>query len=127
MSDHAEPFLPHAIILTERKRPEPIFVAAIIGVDRILRIDFDLSVPQASFVAQALAGLRARVRSWNRNADPAMLLESYQLPAFGRPKGFVINYDTVRAVRFDLTGKAQALLPKAHCIGRAKIELPSDA
>jgi hypothetical protein len=33
-------FKPHAIILTDRKIPQPIFVAAIIGVDELLRIDF---------------------------------------------------------------------------------------
>jgi hypothetical protein len=34
-------FKPHAIILTERQRPEPIFVAALIGVERLLRVDFN--------------------------------------------------------------------------------------
>jgi hypothetical protein len=29
-------FQPHAIILTERTRPEPIFVAAIIGAERVI-------------------------------------------------------------------------------------------
>ena len=33
-------FKPHAIILTDRKIPQPIFVAAMIGVDELLRIDF---------------------------------------------------------------------------------------
>jgi hypothetical protein len=30
-------FKPHAVILTERSVPQPIFVAAVIGVDRLLR------------------------------------------------------------------------------------------
>ena len=32
-------FQPHAVILTERTRREPIFVAATIGSARLLRID----------------------------------------------------------------------------------------
>jgi hypothetical protein len=36
-----ENFRPHAIILTERTVPSSIFVAAIIGVEKLLRIDLD--------------------------------------------------------------------------------------
>ena len=48
-------FLPHAIILTERSVPSPIFVAALVGVEKILRIDFDTSLPEETYVHQALA------------------------------------------------------------------------
>ena len=50
-------FRPHAIILTERQRPQPLFVAALIGVDVLLRLDFDLGSGPATFLAQALDGL----------------------------------------------------------------------
>ena len=36
-----EAFRPHAVILTERERPQPLFVAAFIGVDRLLRVHLD--------------------------------------------------------------------------------------
>ena len=36
-----ENFRPHAIILTEHTVPSPIFVAAIIGVEKLLRIDLN--------------------------------------------------------------------------------------
>jgi hypothetical protein len=36
-----ETFRPNAIILTERTVPSPIFLAAIIGVEKLLRIDLD--------------------------------------------------------------------------------------
>jgi hypothetical protein len=36
-------FQPHAVILSERTRPEPIFAAAIMGAARLLRVDFDLT------------------------------------------------------------------------------------
>ena len=55
-------FRPHAIILTERQIPQPIFVAALIGVDVLLRLDFDLRLAPATFLAQALDGLRQRLR-----------------------------------------------------------------
>ena len=47
-------FRPHAIIITERRRPEPLFVAAFIGVDVLLRVDFDLSAAPITFVTQSL-------------------------------------------------------------------------
>jgi hypothetical protein len=47
-------FQPHAIILTERTRPAPIFVAAIIGVERLLRVDFDLDGEREGYVKKSL-------------------------------------------------------------------------
>lgn len=112
-------FVPHAAILTERTRPEPIFVAAVIGVHRILRIDFDLNADRSTFVHQALVGIRARVRRWNRDSIPNMPLGNYQLPAFGHVTGFVINYEPERAVRFDFDGAAREVLPRSYRIGEA--------
>jgi hypothetical protein len=63
--------------------PSPIFVAAIIGVEKLLRIDLDATQGPVSFVRQVLDRLPQRV------------------PAFGKPIGFVINYSPDTAVRFD--------------------------
>jgi hypothetical protein len=79
-------FRPHAIIATDRSVPSPIFVAALVGVGKILRIDFDTSLPENTFVRQALA----------------MLPE--QTIAFGRPTGVTVNYAQDRAIRYDLMG-----------------------
>jgi hypothetical protein len=73
-------FRPHAIIATGRSVPSPIFVAALIGVEKILRIDFDTSLPGATFVHQALAKLPE------------------QTPAFGRPTGVTVNYAPSQSV-----------------------------
>jgi integrase len=69
-----ENFCPHAIILTERTVPSPIFVAAMIGVEKLLRIDLDATQGPVSFVKQVLYRLPEGV------------------PAFGKTIGFVINY-----------------------------------
>ena len=90
-----ENFCPHAIILTERTVPSPIFVAAIIGVEKLLRIDLDLTQEPVSFVRQMLDRLPERV------------------PAFGKPLGFVINYSPDKAVRFDRNGQPIAILDKS--------------
>jgi hypothetical protein len=50
-------FQPHAVILTERSVPQPIFVAAIIGVERLLRVDFDLDGERKSYVKKSLEGV----------------------------------------------------------------------
>ena len=102
-------FKPHAIILTERKVPKPIFIAAMIGMERLLRVDFDLNQGPLTFVQQAIEGVRCKLLEWNGVA----------LPAFGQPIGFVVNYGPDRALRFDLTGKPAEIFPKAYCIGQA--------
>ena len=96
-----ENFCPHAIILTERSVPSPIFVAAIIGVEKLLQIDLDATQGPVSFVRQVLDRLPEGV------------------PAFGNPIGFVINYSPDKAVRFDRNGQPIAILDKAICPGTA--------
>jgi hypothetical protein len=56
-----ENFRPHAIIFTEHTVPSPIFVAAMIGVEKLLRIDIDLTQEPVSFVRQVLDRLPERV------------------------------------------------------------------
>jgi hypothetical protein len=94
-------FRPHAIIATDRSVPSPIFVAALIGVEKILRIDFDTSLPEATFVQQALAKLPE------------------QTIAFGRPTGVTVNYAPDRADRYDLKGDCIEALAEAIRCGKA--------
>jgi hypothetical protein len=106
-----ENFQPHAIILTERTRPEPIFVAAIIGAERLLRVDFDLDGENESYVKKSLEGVERRLAKWNGT-----------LPAFGRPTGLIVNYAPNLAVRFDLRGTPQ-IFGEAYRIGQAYLLL----
>ncbi len=96
----AEAFVPHAIIQAERRIPSPIFVASLLGPERILRIDFDTSQEPATYLRQALAQMNLKYPGGS-------------LPAFGRIMGLVVNYGPNRAVRFDLEGKALEILPAA--------------
>jgi hypothetical protein len=100
-----ENFHPHAIILTERSVPSPIFVAAMIGVEKLLRIDLDATHGPVTFVRQVLDRLPDAV------------------PAFGKPIGFVINYSPDHAVRFDPNGQPIAILDKAVRPGTATLHL----
>jgi hypothetical protein len=100
-------FKPHAIILTERNRPEPIFVAGLIGVNRILRVDFDLTADRASYIHQAINGIGQKLAEF----------KSHFLPAFGRPTGVAVNYTPDRAVVFSLNRKALEILPRTYRIG----------
>jgi hypothetical protein len=105
-----ENFCPHAIILTERTVPSPIFVAAIIGVEKLLRIDLDATQGPVSFVRRVLDRLPEAV------------------VAFGKTVGFAINYSPDQAVRFDRNGQPIEILDKAVrpatavlCLGRRPI------
>jgi hypothetical protein len=100
-----ENFRPHAIILTENTVPSPIFVAAIIGVEKLLRIDLDATQGPVRFVWQVL----------DRRPEG--------VPAFRKTAGFVINYSPDKAVRFDPNGKPIAILDKAVRPGTAVLRL----
>jgi len=100
-------FRPHAVLITEHDRPHPVFVAALIGVESLLRIDFDLSCPRSTFVRQTLAAIQRK---------PVV-------PCFGRVIGFVINYAPERAVRFTATGEALEMMRKAVGLQEAGLSL----
>lgn len=117
---------PHGVIITDQPRPHPIFVAAMIGVDRLIRIDFDLAAGETSYVDQAIDAIKSKLRQWNSSFDPRAGIGSCRLPAFGRPTGFVINYAADRAVRFDLAGNPVEILPKACRIGQAALLLKGE-
>jgi hypothetical protein len=100
-----ENFCPHAIILTEQAVPSPIFVAAIISVEKLLRIDLDPTQGPVSYVRQALERLPEGV------------------VAFRKSVGFVINYSPDQAVRFDPNGQPIAILNKG-CPSRDRRSSP---
>ena len=106
-------FVPHAIIITERKTPQPIFVAAFIGVDRLLRVDFDHTANPTTFVQQAVRGVREKLARWKIG----------EIPTFGKPVAVVVNYSPDHAVEFDLTGNPVRVLDRAHRPGAASFSL----
>src|SRR3984893_9075380 len=61
-----ENFCPHAIILTERSVPSPIFVAAMIGVEKLLRIDLDAIQDPMGIATSDAAGVSEK---HNRGID----------------------------------------------------------
>jgi hypothetical protein len=111
-----EEFKPHAIISTERLIPQPIFVAAILGVTNLLRIDFDLTQEPGTFIGQALEGLNKKLAHWNSNGI---------IPAFGKATGFVINYAPDQATEYDLKEKPIQTLNKARRLGTASLRVQS--
>ena len=114
-------FRPHAVILTEKDRPEQIFIAAIIGVDRLLRVDLDPTEGEATYIDQAFKGIRQKFARWNSKVDVSSVgLGDLPLPTFGRPVGVIVNYTPDRAVRFDLSGQPVEVLDRAHRIGEAQ-------
>ncbi len=106
-------FVAHAIILTERKVPHPIFVAAVLGVDRLLRVDFDLTKDPATFVEQALRGVREKLSKGRCG----------RIPAFGKPKSVIINYAPDHAIEFDLKGNQLRVLDRAYRLGAASFTI----
>ncbi len=106
-------FKPHAIILTERTRPLPFFVAAIIGVERLLRVDFHETANPITFFHLALGGLKVKLAEWR----------SDQLPAFGRPTGIAVNYTPDFSVRFDLSGTPLEISHSAYRVAQVHLSI----
>jgi hypothetical protein len=90
-----------------------MFLAALIGVDRLRRVDFDLKQGPESYIAQALDGVREKLARW----------KSDQIPTFGRPTGLVVNYTPDWAIRFDREGNAVEVLDRAYRIGEASLSI----
>jgi hypothetical protein len=103
-------FRPHCIILTELTVPSPLFVAAAIGIEQILRVDFDTRANPISFVRLAFDGLKKKTARWGKS-----------LPGFGKPNGFVVNYSPDFAVRFALDGKPQETFDAAYRVGQVEL------
>jgi hypothetical protein len=95
----------HLIIVTKRDRPSPLFVVALIGAEKILRRDFDLTRGPDTFVDQALALVPTSVAAWGATA------------------GFVINFTPDHALQFDVKGNLVATLSKAVRPGEADLTL----
>jgi hypothetical protein len=104
-------FRPHAVILTEKAHPSRRFIAVATGAEKILRVDFDVTVSSNKFLQLALEGVKRKLSKWRDD----------ELPGFGRPMGIVVNYLPDFAVRFDLDGTAQEIFREAYRIGQADL------
>jgi hypothetical protein len=87
-----------------------MFVAAFIGVNRILRVDFDSTGDPEAFAPKALADVRKRLEQFNG-----------ALPAFGHAIGFVLNYSPNFSIRFSLEGAPQEVFGAAYRVGDADL------
>lgn len=110
---YRETFTPHAIIKTDRARPEPLFVAFAIGVDRLIRIKLALEAGPVTFPQQAIAGIATKLAEWN----------SDMLPAFGRPVGVFVNYSPDQAIEFDLSGNPVKIFNQSIRPGEIQLKL----
>ena len=88
-------------------RPTQIFVAFFIGINRLLRVDFDPDSGPETFLAQALGGVRSKLAEWKSDG----------LPTFGRPLGVVVNYSPDHAIHYDLKGSEIEVLDRAYRLG----------
>jgi len=98
-------FKPHAIILTTRTIPSPIFVAAMCRSDRLMRIDFKEGSSPVTYSYQAKQKLPEGI------------------PAFGKTTGFIVNYSPYHAVAFDRCGHPTRQLNEAVRLGQAHLNV----
>ena len=92
-------------------------MAAVIGVDRLLRVDFDLTANPATFVEQALRGVREKLRRWRVG----------EIPTFGKAIGVVVNQSPDHAIEFDLNGSELRTRDHAYQAGKASFSLKGRA
>lgn len=89
-------FVPHAVLVTQNRRPSQLVIAALAGAEGKMSIELPPSLPKLSWPKHVVQLLPKGV------------------PGFGFVTGFVINYSPDQAVRFDLDGKPLAALPAAY-------------
>jgi hypothetical protein len=99
-------FQPSAYLLGTETRPTQITIFGMTGgSERWLRIPLDLTKPALTFASQALAVARRIPR----------------IPFFGPTIGYVVNYTTDCAVRFDLNGDPVQQLDRAYSPGNVAV------
>lgn len=108
-----ETFQPHGYIVTERRVPRPIFIATMVGVDRLLRLDFDHTAPPLRFVSLTRRAFAMHMKQFAGN----------RIPGFGEPTGFIINYAPNTATRFALDGTPLERLDRAYAPGQASLKI----
>src|SRR6266700_2758387 len=91
-------FKPRGFIITEHTVPTSITMAAFVGADQSLWVDFDPGTTSISFLKQALRAAKQR--------SPIRF--------YGNAVGVVVNYSPDEALRFDLNGDAVEILPAAY-------------
>ena len=102
-------YVPNVVLETEFTRPSSIWAVAVLGTDRLLRIELDIGLPSATFVRQALKALPKTV------------------PYFGRVIAFRINYKPTFSVKYSLDGKPLATYDEPATIGAATLVLDHEA
>ena len=88
-------------------------MAAIIGVEALLRIDLDSSPGPLFYVSEALDGVQQKLDLWRSKA----------IPGFGRPIGFIINFSPDHAVQFTLDGTLLHVLERAYRPGSVEFQV----
>lgn len=104
-------FVPHGIIDTERSVPSPIFIVAVIGADRLKKVDLDLSKDPTTYPSQVMEEISKRV-----NDDGRII-------CFGKPIGFTINYSLNKAIKYDLAGNPIKEYDRPIRLGRATLSV----
>ena len=104
-ADYGESFKPHAVILTERWRPSPIFIYAMTGGARHRIISFSENSGPNTYAVQA------------REALPETVL------CLGRTTGYVVNYSPDFALRFNKEGRLEEELDRALCVEPASASI----
>lgn len=97
-------FQPHALLRTERTTPSPIFLVALVGAERILRVDIEFAQPQETWARQVVERLPKEVI------------------AFGQVTGFFLNFSPDLCIEFDRAGTPLREVPRARRPGRAWME-----
>jgi hypothetical protein len=104
---YRDAFRPHAVILTERSIPSPLFVAAFMGVERLLRIRLDTDAAPDTF------GRQARER----------LPPDGGVSAFGRVIGYVVNDSPDETVQYDLKEHEAARFGRGIRMGQKTVRI----
>src|SRR6266571_2641377 len=91
-------FQPRGFIITEHTVPTSITMAAFVGADQSLWVDFDPGTTAITYLGQTLRAAKQR--------SPIRF--------YGNAVGVVVNYSPDEALRFDMQGIPVEILPTAH-------------
>ena len=98
---------------------------ALDGLTRKL-LEFDPSLSKAGFTTDLLQQrgiIELLGEAFGERFTPEVIRRRSTLPAFGAPRGFIVNFSPNHAVRYDLDGHAVETLGRAKRLGSTSFSI----
>jgi len=113
-------FSPHLIIKVSQKVPSPILIAALVGVEKILKIDLPKYILELSLHKQ-ISVVRKVIREHFKQSQGQTMAK-----CFGSIEGYFFKYSAEKSLLFDTQGNVCKIGEKCPELKKARLGFGKD-